>query len=72
MVRGVVNRSPSLETMAFQGCSRLGDTRIDCRLTARGRSASVKTGCHFTVAVGARNRHPVAHFSRHSCRSVAI
>lgn len=72
MVRSFVSGSPRLDSMAFQGCQRLGETRIDCRLTARGRTATTKTGCHFKVAVGAEDRHPVGHFAVHSCRTVAI
>lgn len=69
MVREVVNRSASLDSIAFQGCSRLSQVRVDCRLTARGRTATVRTGCHFKVAVGARDRQPVGHFVVHSCRT---
>jgi hypothetical protein len=72
MVRSFVSGSPRLDSMAFQGCQRLGETRIDCRLTARGRTTTTKTGCHFKVAVGAEDRHPVGHFRVHRCRTVAI
>lgn len=72
LVRGVVNRTPSLDAMAFQGCSRLGETRVDCRFTARGRTATHRAGCHFKVAVGAEDRHPVGRIAVHRCRAVAI
>jgi hypothetical protein len=72
MVRGVVSASPRLDSMAFQGCKRLGETRVDCRLTARGRTASQCTGCHFKVAVTAPNRQPVGRFAVHRCRTVSI
>jgi hypothetical protein len=72
MVRSFVNGSPRLDSMAFQGCSRLGERRVDCKLIARGRTATDRTGCHFTVSVGARNRHPVGHFAVHRCRTVGV
>ena len=38
-----VRRSPRLEQFSFGGCSRLGERRIDCRLSATGRAQSQKT-----------------------------
>lgn len=70
-VRSIVNASPRLETMAFQGCSRLSDQRVDCRLTARGLTESQRTGCHFKVAVGVSDRHPVVSVPVHACLTVA-
>lgn len=71
-VRSIVNRSPRLDTMAFQGCQRLSDQRVDCRLTARGLTATQRTGCHFKVAVGVRDRHPVVSLPVHGCLTVNL
>jgi hypothetical protein len=70
-VRSIVNASPRLETISFQGCNRLSDQRIDCRLTARGLTETQRTGCHFKVAVGVRDRHPVVSVPVHACLTVA-
>jgi Excalibur calcium-binding domain len=72
MVRGVVSRSTTLDSSAFQGCSRLSPVRVDCRLTARGRTETLRRGCHFKVAVGARDRQPVGHFVIHRCRTIKL
>ncbi len=72
MVRRVVNRSPRLDTMAFRNCRRLGERRVDCRLIARGRSATLRTGCHFKVVVTAPKRKPVGRFAVHRCRTARI
>ncbi len=69
-VRSIVNASPRLETMAFQGCNRHSDQQIDCRLTARGRTETRRTGCHFKVAVAVRDRHPVVSVPVHACLTV--
>lgn len=69
-VRSIVNSSPRLDTMAFQGCNRLSGQHVDCRLTARGVTESQRTGCHFKVVVGVRDRHPVVGLPVHACLAV--
>jgi hypothetical protein len=56
--------------MAFQGCDRLSDQQVDCRLTARGLTGTQRTGCHFKVAVGVRDRQPIVSLPVHSCLTV--
>ena len=58
LARRFVGRSPRVESLAFNGCRRLGPRRIDCDFTARGRAADSRTTCHLRVAVRARNRQP--------------
>ncbi len=70
-VRSIVNGSARLDSMAFQGCHRLSDQRVNCRLTARGRTETQRTGCHFKVAVGVRNRRPVVSVPVHACLTVS-
>lgn len=71
-VRSVVNASSRLDSMAFQGCSRLSDQRVDCRLTARGLTATQRTGCHFKVAVGLHDQHAVVSLPGHRCLTVNL
>ena len=53
-----VRRNLRVDSLAFNGCRRLGMRRIDCNFTARGRQADSLTTCHLRVAVRARNRQP--------------
>jgi hypothetical protein len=69
-VRSIVNGNPRLDTMAFQGCNRLSAQHVDCRLTARGLTETQRTACHFKVAVGISNRHPVVSVPVHACLTV--
>ena len=69
-VRSIVNSNPRLDTMAFQGCNRLSDQHVDCRLTARGVTEDQRTGCHFKVAVGVSDRRPVVSVPVHACLTV--
>lgn len=69
-VRSIVNGNPRLDTMAFQGCNRLSTQRVDCRLTARGLTETQRTACHFKVAVGVSDRHPVVSVPVHACLTV--
>jgi hypothetical protein len=71
-VRSIVNGSSRLDSMAFQGCSRLSQQRVDCRLTARGVTATQRTGCHFKVAVGLRDQHAVVSLPVHRCLTVNL
>ena len=68
LVGGIVRRSPRLDRLSFQGCTRLAMRRVDCRLGATGSSADERVGCHYRVTVTARNRHPVARLASHRCR----
>jgi hypothetical protein len=69
-IRAIVNASPRLATMGFQGCNRLSAQQIDCRLTARGVTETQRTGCHFKVDVGVRDRQPVVSVPVHACLTV--
>jgi hypothetical protein len=71
-VRSIVNSSPRLDSMAFQGCARLSDQRVDCRLAARGLTATQRTGCHFKVAVGLRDQHAVVSLPVHRCLTINL
>ncbi len=70
LVSRIVRRSSRLDRKSFQGCKRRAQRRVDCRLTARGSTSRERVTCRYRVKVTARNRHPVAHLSSHSCRSV--
>jgi Excalibur calcium-binding domain len=72
LVGEVVRRSPRLEYASFGGCSRLGERRIDCRLSATGRTQAQKVTCHYRVAVRARNRHPQGRIVAKNCRSETL
>lgn len=69
LVRRVVNRNPRLDASRLNGCKRRAERRIDCRLTARGSTASVKTTCRIKVAVKARNRRPTGRIVSRRCNS---
>lgn len=60
LARRFVRHNSKVESLAFAGCLRSGARRLDCDLTARGRSATEATTCTLRVAVRSRNRHPVA------------
>jgi hypothetical protein len=68
----VVRASGRLDDSELNTCNRLGERRIDCRLTARGESPRQRVACQYKVAVGARNRHPVATIADHKCRTAPI
>jgi hypothetical protein len=69
-VRSIVNASPRLDSMAFQGCDRLSDQHVNCRLSARGLTETQRTACHFKIAVGVSNRQPVVSVPVHACLTV--
>jgi hypothetical protein len=71
LVGVVVRRSPRLDHMGFEGCERLAARHLDCHLFARGETSTERVACHYRVSVTARNRHPVARFAGHRCRSAA-
>lgn len=72
LARRFVRRNPAVDSLAFDGCHRLGSTLVHCRLTARGSNAEQRTTCHLTVAVGARNRQPAARLTSSPCETVQI
>lgn len=69
LVRKVVNRNPRLDVSRLKRCKRRAERRIDCRLTARGSTASVKTTCRIKVAVKAKNRRPAGRIVSRRCNS---
>ncbi|HEX5609007.1 MAG TPA: excalibur calcium-binding domain-containing protein [Solirubrobacterales bacterium] len=72
LVGEVVRRSPRLEYASFGGCTRLGERRIDCRLSATGRTQSQKITCQYRVSVRARNRHPEGRIVAKRCRTETL
>jgi hypothetical protein len=72
LVGRVVNRSARLDGSRLKSCSRLGERSIDCRLTARGRTADANTSCRFKVAVRAPNRHPVGRIVSRRCTTRSL
>lgn len=72
LVGGVVDRSPRLDSMAFQGCDRLGERRVDCTLQAFGQTGDEKVTCNFRVAVRARDRQPEGRIAHRRCRSQSL
>ncbi len=71
--RSVANRfvraSATVESLGFQGCSRLSRHRIDCRFIARGETATLWTTCHLKVVVRGEGHDASAQRRRPSCRS---
>lgn len=63
-----VRRSPRVSAGYIGACHRLGERRVDCDGTARGRSGTVKTTCHLHVAIRAVDRHPAARLSSVNCQ----
>jgi hypothetical protein len=72
LIRRIVARSARLDSAGFTNCRRLAERRIDCRLFALGRSLTQKVACQYKVAVGARDRHPVARLANHRCHTKAL
>lgn len=72
LVSGVVNQSPRLDSMAFQGCDRLGERRVDCVLLAFGQTGEEKLTCTFKVAVRARDRQPRGSIAYKRCRTQSL
>lgn len=70
VVRKFVQRNPKVATGVVGTCRRLGERRVDCQATARGRTSSTKTTCQLRVAVRAVNRHPEARLASARCRTV--
>lgn len=70
VVRKFVRRNPRVTTGAVGACKRLGERRVDCQATARGRTSTTKTTCRLRVAVRAVNRHPEARLASARCRTV--
>jgi hypothetical protein len=70
LARRFVRRNPSVDSLSFGGCNRLGNTLIHCRLTARGNEAERRTTCQLTIAVGAKNRRPQARLTSSPCQTV--
>lgn len=62
-----VRRSPRVSSLAMGACRRLGERRIDCLATARGRTSTTKTTCRIRVAVRAVNRRPKARLAASRC-----
>lgn len=62
-----VRRNPRVSSLAMGACRRLGERRIDCRATARGRTSTTKTTCRVRVAVRAVNRRPKARVAASRC-----
>lgn len=58
LARRFVRRNVQVESLAFNGCHRLGMRRIDCDFTARGTNAGSRTTCRLRVEVRARDRRP--------------
>lgn len=70
VVRKFVRRNPRVTAGSVGACRRLGERRVDCQATARGRTGSTKTTCQLRVAVRAVNRHPEARLASTRCRTV--
>ncbi len=70
LARRFVGRDPAVDSLSFDGCNRLGETLIHCRLTARGSDTERRTTCQLTIAVGAKNRRPQARLTSSPCRTV--
>lgn len=68
VVAKFVRRSPRVSAGYLGACHRLGERRVDCDGTARGRRGTVKTTCHLQVAVRAVDRHPKARLSSVNCQ----
>jgi hypothetical protein len=62
-----VRRNPRVSSLTMGACRRLGERRIDCRATARGRTSTTKTTCRVRVAVRAVNRRPKARLAASRC-----
>lgn len=71
LARRFVRRNPQVSSLSFGGCRRIAMRRVDCRLTARGRSATSRTTCRLHVAVRARNRQPAARLLSSPCRTTS-
>ncbi|HEU5062424.1 MAG TPA: excalibur calcium-binding domain-containing protein [Solirubrobacterales bacterium] len=67
VARKFARRNPSVERVAMGACKRRAERRIDCRATARGRTATTKTTCHLRITVRAVNRRPKATLASSSC-----
>lgn len=68
VVAKFVRRSSRVASGYVGACHRLGERRVDCEGTARGRSGTVKTTCRFRVAVRAVDRHPKARLTSVNCQ----
>lgn len=64
-----VNRNPRVNALSMGACRRLGERRVDCRATARGRTSATSTTCHLKVAVRGVNRQPKARFASSRCNT---
>jgi len=72
LARRFIRRNPSVDSLSFGGCNRLGGTHINCRLTASGSTPEQRTTCHLVIAVDAKNREPNARLTSSPCRTVQI
>lgn len=70
LVRKFVRRNPRVTMGSVGACRRLGERRVDCQATARGRTGTTKTTCQLRVAVRAVNRHPEGRLASTRCRTV--
>jgi len=68
VVANFVRRSPRVASGYVGACRRLGERRVHCEGTARGRSGTVKTTCRLRVAIRAVDRHPKARLSSVNCQ----
>jgi len=68
VVAKFVRRSPRVASGRVGACRRLGERRVDCEGTARGRSGSAETTCRLRVVVRAVDRHPKARLSSVNCQ----
>jgi hypothetical protein len=72
IARRFVRRNEQVDSLAFGDCRRLGTRRVDCNLTALGRTPRQRTTCNLRVAVGAKNRHPVGRLASTRCRTESL
>lgn len=71
VMRKFVRRNPSVDSAALGSCRRLGERRVDCRATARGRTSTSRTTCQMRIAVRAVNRRPKARLGSSRCNTVS-
>jgi excalibur calcium-binding domain-containing protein len=69
VVRKFVRRNGRVTGARLGACQRLGERRIDCFATARGKTKATETTCQLRVAVRAVNRQPDARLSSSNCRT---
>jgi hypothetical protein len=67
--RKFIRASAQVARGSVEGCRRLGERRILCVATTTGETATSETTCRLRIAVGGKDRRPVARLETINCHT---